>query len=71
MAELSPDDADGLLDLADRCSRAAKTARQVTAPAWSDPIVSDRIRALYGYLEGAARCAEVLAADAVQEAPDA
>lgn len=64
MADLTPSDADGLLELADRCSRAARTARETTS---ARQPVSDRLAALVDYLEGAAQCARVLAADAMEE----
>lgn len=66
MADLTPDDAAGLLELADRCSRAAKTARETTSP---DPMASDRLHALADYLDGAARSAGGLAAYVTPPAP--
>ena len=58
MAMLTPDDADGLRDLADRSRRASATARDTAA---DDPRYGPTLTQMAGHLDAAATCAEWLA----------
>lgn len=58
MAELTPDDADGLRELADRSRRAARTARRV-APGSGEP--EQLLIGMADHLEGAAETADTVA----------